>query len=57
MEPPSGEVQEAFYIRPVVYPSGKPIIPHLLRCQWFGVVHYSLAIDALHLRHPRLLQH
>jgi hypothetical protein len=40
----------------VVYPSGKPMIPHLLRCQEIGVDYYSLTFDALHLRHPRLLQ-
>jgi hypothetical protein len=40
----------------VVYPSGKPMIQHLLRCQGFGVNDYSLTHGALHLRHPRLLQ-
>jgi len=35
---------------------GKPMIPHLLRCQGFGVNYYSLTLDALHLQHPRLLQ-
>jgi len=37
-----------------VYPSGKPIIPHLQRCQGLGVVYYSLTLDALYLGHPRL---
>ncbi|OEU45668.1 MAG: hypothetical protein BBJ60_08335 [Desulfobacterales bacterium S7086C20] len=31
----------------VSYPSGKPMIPHLLRCQGFGVVYYSLALGHL----------
>jgi len=43
-------------IHPVVYPSGKPMMPHLLRCQGFGVDYYSLNLDALDLQHPRLLQ-
>jgi len=33
------------------------MIPHLLCCQGIGIVHYCLTLDALHLRHPRLLQH
>jgi hypothetical protein len=33
------------------------MIPHLLRYQEIGVNYYSLTLDALHLRHPRLLQH
>jgi hypothetical protein len=40
----------------VVYPLGKPMIQHLLRCQGIGVNDYSLTPDALHLQHPRLLQ-
>jgi len=51
-----GEVQQRYDIYRVVHPSGKPMIPHLLRCQGFGVNYYSLTIDALHLQHPRLLQ-
>ena len=39
-----------------VYPSGKPRIPHVLRCQGLAVAHYSFALDALDLQHPRLLQ-
>jgi hypothetical protein len=35
----------------------KPMIQHLLRCQGIGVNDYSLTLDALHLQHPRLLQH
>jgi hypothetical protein len=50
-------IVETLLIRPVVCPSGKPSIPHLLRYQGFGVKYYSLALDALDLRHPRLLQH
>ena len=41
-------------IRPFVYPAGKPMIPHLLCCQGFGVDDYSQTLDALHLRHPQL---
>ena len=37
-----------------VYPLGKPIIPHLLRCQGFAVKYYSCTLDALYLGHPRL---
>ena len=35
---------------------GKPMIPHLLRCQGFGVDYYSLTLSALNLEHPQLLQ-
>jgi hypothetical protein len=37
-----------------VYPAGKPMIPHLPRCQGFGVDDYSQPLDALQLRHPQL---
>ena len=37
-----------------VYPSGKPIIPHLRRYQGFAVVYYSVTLDALYPGHPRL---
>jgi len=40
----------------VVTPSGKPMIPHLLRCQGLGVNDYSLTLDAWHPQHPQLLQ-
>ncbi len=36
--------------------SGKPRIPHLLRCQGFAVKYYSFTLGALDLGHPRLLQ-
>ena len=36
-----------------VYPSGKPMIPHLLCYQGLAVDHYSFALDALNLGHPR----
>jgi hypothetical protein len=39
-----------------LYPSGKPMIQHLLRSQGIGVNDYSLTLDALPLLHPRLLQ-
>ena len=41
----------------VIYPSGKPIELHLLRCQGFAVDYYSFTLDALNLQHSRLLQH
>jgi hypothetical protein len=41
----------------VIYPMGKPMTPHLLRYQGFAVAYYSFTLDALDLRHPRLLQH
>ena len=46
-----------------VYPSGKPMIPHLLRYQGFAVGYYAakqillgygFTLDALELGHPRL---
>jgi hypothetical protein len=46
-----------FCIRRVVYPSGKPMIPHLPRCQGFGVDYTTASpCDALDLRHPHLLE-
>jgi hypothetical protein len=58
-------ILESLLIRPVVYPAGKLMTPHLpagagsydLRCQGFGVDYYSLTLDVLDLQHPRLLQH
>jgi len=38
----------------LVYPAGKPIIPHLRRYRGFAVVYYSVTLDALYLGHPRL---
>jgi hypothetical protein len=43
--------------RRVVYPTGKPMILHLLRCQGLAVGDYGCTLDALNLQHPRLLQH
>ncbi|MGD9384221.1 MAG: hypothetical protein PVH55_09235 [Desulfobacterales bacterium] len=40
----------------VVYLSGKPRAPHLLRYQGLAVDDYSCSLDALYLRYPRLLQ-
>jgi hypothetical protein len=37
-----------------VYPLGKPMIPHLLRCQGFAVAYYGFTLDALDLEHPQL---
>jgi len=31
----------------IFYPSGKPMIPHLLRCQGFAVVYYSFTLGRL----------
>jgi hypothetical protein len=33
--------------RPVVYPTGKPMILHLLRCQGFAVGDYSFTLGRL----------
>ncbi len=40
----------------IFHPSGKPIIPHILRYQGFAVYEYSVTLDALNLGHSRLLQ-
>jgi len=40
----------------IVYPSGEPILPDLLRYQALAVKCYSCALDALYLRQTRLLQ-
>ena len=37
-----------------VYPSGKPMTPHLLRYQGLAVDDYDFALDASNLAHPRL---
>jgi len=29
-----------------IYPTGKPRIPHLLRCRGFAVKYYSFTLDA-----------
>jgi hypothetical protein len=50
------EILEQRFVWSVVYPSGKPMIPHLLRYQGFAVNYYSFTLDALDLRHPQLLQ-
>ena len=34
------------------YPSGKPMAPHLLRCQWIRVGHYTLNIGRLEAGAP-----
>jgi hypothetical protein len=56
LESTKSGILKSFLIRPLVYPSGKPMMPHLLRCQGFGVDYYSLNLDALDLQDPRLLQ-
>ena len=40
----------------IIYPQGKPRIPHLPCCQGFAVCYYGFILDALDLQHPRLLQ-
>ncbi len=70
LETTKSGIVESLLVRPVIYPSGKPRIPHLpggrdlttCACppladyQGFGVKYYSLTLDALDLRHLRLLQ-
>ena len=51
-----GAIQEAAKTSHVIYPTGKPRIPHLRRCQGLAVEYYSFTLAALDLRHPRLLQ-
>ncbi len=38
----------------IVYPAGKPMIPHLRCCQGFAVAYYGFTLDAMNLGHPRL---
>jgi hypothetical protein len=52
----SSDIHEKRKTCHVVYPSGKPMIQHLLRSQGIGVNDYSLTLDALRLLHPRLLE-
>jgi hypothetical protein len=33
---------------------GKPMIPHLRRCQGFAAAYYGFTLDVLNPRHPRL---
>jgi hypothetical protein len=40
----------------IVYPSGAPILPNLLRYQALAVKYYSYALAALYLRQNRRLQ-
>ncbi len=37
----------------VVYPLGKPIIPHVLCYQWITVDDYGFTLDASDMGHPR----
>ena len=50
------DIQKTKKTSHVVYPSGKPMIPHLLRYQDLAVDDYSCGLDALDLRYPRLFQ-
>jgi hypothetical protein len=43
-----------FWYLHFVHPSGKPIIPHLQRCQGFAVAYYGFTLDAFDLGHLRL---
>jgi len=56
LDPTVGGIQRSIEKPPYLLPAGKPMIPHLLCCQGIGIVDYCLTLDALHLRHPRLLQ-
>jgi len=40
----------------VIYPTGKPMAPHLQRYQGLAVNYYSCTLDTLDLQHPRLLK-
>jgi len=40
-----------------VYPSGKPMIPHLLRCQGLAVVYYDFALGRLESGAPSTFAH
>jgi hypothetical protein len=42
------------FILDFVYPSGKPMTPHLRRCQGFAVANYGFTLGALNLGYPRL---
>jgi len=56
VESTGGEIRLASKICHFFYPTGKPRMLHLLRCQGFAVAHYGFTLAALHLQHPRLLQ-
>jgi hypothetical protein len=49
-----GEIWILLFPLVFVYPSGKPIIPHLLCYQWLAVDDYGFALDAANMGHPRL---
>jgi len=53
----ASDIQILAFFHRVVYPMGKPMIPHLLRYHGLAVNNYSYGPDALDLEHPRLLQH
>jgi hypothetical protein len=42
-----GELSSAVFFHHFVYPLGKPMIPHLLRCRVFAVVNYSFTLGRL----------
>jgi hypothetical protein len=46
LESTAGGVLEAGKSSHFIYPSGKPRIPHLLRCRGFAVKYYSFTLDA-----------
>ena len=43
----TGDMIVQCLLRHVVYPSGKPRIPHLLRCQGLAVAYYGFTLGRL----------
>jgi len=41
------DIQKTWKNSHLVYPGGKPMIQHLLRCQGLGVAYYSLTLGRL----------
>ena len=44
-----------YFIISTFYPSGEPILPHLLCCSGFAVKDHSFILCALHMRQPQLV--
>jgi hypothetical protein len=51
-----GDIQKFNKKCHIFYPTGKPVIFHFLRYQGLAVSYYSFTLDALELKHHRLLQ-
>jgi hypothetical protein len=49
-----GHIQKTRKNCHVVFPSGKPMLRHLRRCQGFAVAYYGFTLDALDLAQPLL---